>query len=266
MKESKINFEELPDRILITSNFVSLTGSYVAGEDHNDHDVIVRQEKRDEGLELTLAKVIGDDEHEAHFIYSPTGPRSDYIALYDLVLVRKDEPELHLVRESMYAGSLRRLIAGLIAEGELKVDLGCGENKPEGYFGIDEKLHPGVDLVWQIADTLPFPDDSVSEFRAHHFLEHLSHWNVKGFMQEIWRSLKPNGKLNCEIPSTDGPGAFANPDHQSFWNRLSFGFFCDDELRKSIGFQGKFEIEKITERSEPKSGAVYVNAILKAVK
>ena len=41
----------------------------------------------------------------------------------------------------------------------LKIDLGCGSNKKEGYVGVDILDVPGVDYVTDLSkDPLPFDD------------------------------------------------------------------------------------------------------------
>jgi SAM-dependent methyltransferase len=54
------------------------------------------------------------------------------------------------------------------------VELGCGQHKRTGFFGIDNQAGPQVDLVLDIErDRLPFPDSSVEYFYSSHMFEHL---------------------------------------------------------------------------------------------
>ncbi len=145
---------------------------------------------------------------------------------------------------------------------QVKIDLGCGENKANDHVGVDKRPLPGVDVVHNLNRGLPFPDDYADEIRAHHILEHLH--DPVFTMGEIWRVLKPDGILDVAVPSTKGEGAFAHPGHTSYWNKTAFAFYCDDELRKECGFLGKFKVEWLeeVERGE----AVDVRGRLKAVK
>jgi hypothetical protein len=46
----------------------------------------------------------------------------------------------------------------------VRIDLGCGPNKKDGYFGVDMLPLKGVDLVTDLEKGLPFiPDNSVDE-------------------------------------------------------------------------------------------------------
>jgi hypothetical protein len=118
--------------------------------------------------------------------------------------------------------------------------------------------------VWDLENGIPFADDTFSEVRANHILEHLG--DPVAIMSEIWRVLRDGGVLVFEVPSTSGEGAFANLDHKSNWNKLSFAFYEDDELRKSAGVPVKFKTLSIEETKDPESGAVYVKGKLAADK
>jgi len=146
----------------------------------------------------------------------------------------------------------------------MKIDLGCGRNKPVGYFGVDCQDFPGVDLVCDANEILPLQDNIADEVRAFDFLEHVRNDCRIHIMNEIWRILKPGGILISKTPSTDGRGAFQDPTHYSFWNEQSFLYYTNDTYRalyKSI--VAKFEIISI---STKESDVIKVLATLKAIK
>lgn len=150
----------------------------------------------------------------------------------------------------------------------LRVDLGCGDSKPEGFIGVDLVSGVGVDIVADLTQTFPFPDDSVDEVRAHNSVEH---WPDRiHTMNEIWRICKPGAKVDILVPSTDGRGAFQDPTHVSFWNINSFLYYCIEappylELCKKYGFKGEFSLVKL-EQIEMMNSVVYVVAELIAIK
>ena len=107
----------------------------------------------------------------------------------------------------------------------MKIDLGCGPFKADGYTGIDS-----YDYSKKYADfiqgTVPevlagFPDGSIEKVRASHFLEHIPQPEVIKTMNEIYRILIPSGLFEINVPPTTGRGAFCDPTHVSFWNDLS---------------------------------------------
>ncbi len=81
-------------------------------------------------------------------------------------------------------------------------------------------------LQCQLADLSkpwPWEDSSIDHIRAHDIIEHLA--DKIHTMNEAWRVLKPGGIFEIAVPTTDGPGAWQDPTHVSFWNRNSFMYF-----------------------------------------
>lgn len=150
----------------------------------------------------------------------------------------------------------------------LKVDLGCGDNKPEGYLGVD--VCPGryVDIVADLTKRFPFDDSSLDCVRAHCCLEHLP--DRLHSMNEIWRVCKHGASVDLLLPSTDGRGAFQDPTHVSYWNINSFFYYDIDRvdyltLCHKYGFRGGFAIQRL-ENLEIADHVIYVKADLIAVK
>jgi SAM-dependent methyltransferase len=72
-----------------------------------------------------------------------------------------------------------------------KLDLGCGQNKKEGFTGVDLFKAEGVDVVHDLlAYPWPFEDASVDEIHCSHFLEHVGGLQRPRFMEEVYRVLK----------------------------------------------------------------------------
>lgn len=150
----------------------------------------------------------------------------------------------------------------------LRVDIGCGTNKPNNFVGVDIYPGIGVDIVADINRDFPFPNSSVDELRAHDIIEHLS--DRIHTMNEIWRVCKPGAKVSIRVPSTDGRGAFQDPTHVSFWNINSFLYYCSEfpsyiELCRRYGFSGEFQALKL-EHEESPDGVIHVLAELSVVK
>lgn len=76
----------------------------------------------------------------------------------------------------------------------LKLNLGAGPNPLPGYENWDRS-------TGQEAFPLDLPDESVDEVRASHLLEHFSHLEVMGVLQEWARVLKPGGLLKVAVPN-----------------------------------------------------------------
>lgn len=76
---------------------------------------------------------------------------------------------------------------------DIKLNIGAGSVVIDGFTPIDRKF--GSE-----AFPLNYPDNSVSEIRASHVLEHLSFQDVPQALAEWWRVLRPGGRLRLSVP------------------------------------------------------------------
>lgn len=85
-----------------------------------------------------------------------------------------------------------------------KIDLACGDNKREGFFGIDKFATESTDAV---CDLLSFPwpieDASVEEVHCSNFFEHIPKEQRPLFVEELYRVLKPGAKAQLIVPMGD---------------------------------------------------------------
>jgi hypothetical protein len=76
--------------------------------------------------------------------------------------------------EAKIAQFHKELEAAKVALPVVKLDLGCGTMKKEGFVGVDSRAFPGVDVVCNLGrDVWPWPDSSVDEVSCQQMLEHL---------------------------------------------------------------------------------------------
>ena len=82
-----------------------------------------------------------------------------------------------------------------------KLHIGCGQNIFSGWINIDiEANNPGVDLICDIRNELPFDDGSCSLIYNEHVLEHLTVEEGLFFLKECRRVLQPGGVLRVAMP------------------------------------------------------------------
>jgi len=95
----------------------------------------------------------------------------------------------------------------------IKLNLGCGDDKREGYVNID-LYNANADLQCDVAG-LPYNDNTVDEIFSSHVIEHFdwrAGWEV---LREWYRVLKPGGVLKIETPDFHWScAAFVNGTHQ----------------------------------------------------
>jgi hypothetical protein len=126
--------------------------------------------------------------------------------------------------------------------GGLKLDLGCGYYKPEGYIGLDNLIGETTqiknignrpDIFMDLnRDPLPFNNNTCIEVRSSHFLEHS---NLDHIINESYRVLKANGIFFFAVPyANSAEGMF--PGHSIFLTERWF--------YENINFQSKFTIIK----------------------
>jgi hypothetical protein len=96
----------------------------------------------------------------------------------------------------------------------IKLDIGCGKNKREGFIGVDQYAIPGVDVVMDVRTKWPYEDNSVDEVNCSHFLEHLTGVERVKFFNELWRVLKLDAKATVITPYWASNRAYGDFTHQ----------------------------------------------------
>ena len=117
------------------------------------------------------------------------------------------------------------LIYRLLENGMLKIDLGCGANKAEGFIGVDRFSLPGVDVVHDLDKPLPFETNSADLIYASHSLEHIP--NLIGTLAEIYRILRHGGQLCIVAPYSEQKLNTANPYHVAAFNEHTPRFWTN---------------------------------------
>lgn len=107
---------------------------------------------------------------------------------------------------------------------ESKLNLACGQSRIDGYFGIDIK--PG-DTVDAVMDLESFPWDieseSVEDIICSHYVEHTS--DLIKFMDEVYRILKPGGRIKIIAPYYNSMRCWQDPTHKRAISEASFLYF-----------------------------------------
>lgn len=111
----------------------------------------------------------------------------------------------------------------------LKLDLGCGPNKREGFLGVDQFPFDGkVDIVTDLRKPWPWTDSSVDEIHCSHFIEHLTNfdekWERVHFFNELWRILKPEAKATLIFPHWCSARYYGDPTHKEPFSEMGFWY------------------------------------------
>lgn len=118
----------------------------------------------------------------------------------------------------------------------MKLDIGCGSNKKEGFIGVDVIPFEGVDHVFHAGrDKWPFENDSVDEIHASHFLEHLTNlneqWERVHFFNEASRVMKQGATMTLIFPHWASQRYYGDPTHKEPFSEFGF-YYLDKEWRK----------------------------------
>jgi SAM-dependent methyltransferase len=106
----------------------------------------------------------------------------------------------------------------------MKLDLACGDNKREGFLGVDRVKLPSVDQVVDL-EKFPWPweDNSVDEIWCSHYIEHTK--SLIKFMDECFRILKIGAQMTVVAPYYSHMRAWQDPTHRRAISEASFLYY-----------------------------------------
>lgn len=97
----------------------------------------------------------------------------------------------------------------------IRLHLGCGETRLEGFVNIDVRETCATDVVRDVTDLSCYGDESVARIETYHMIEHLSEADGYRLLRECWRILRPLGVIVIECPNIKACGEAL---HQSIPN------------------------------------------------
>lgn len=137
-----------------------------------------------------------------------------------------------------------------------KLNLGAGFMQRPGYTNIDFYPHPSVDIVHDLREGIPFPDNSVDEVMSHHFLDYLDYPQAAKLLAECYRVLKPGGIVrhcvndlrSCGLALHNYGlkalwmkevfwGAMEGPNDTSIYKKCGFDQELLKEMLQGVGFR-----------------------------
>jgi len=131
------------------------------------------------------------------------------------------------------------------------LDLGCGLNKHKSdnpddeVIGLDYVKLPGVDIVQDLEDGIPLPDNSIDMIVSYFAIGHVK--NFFQLMDEIWRVGKPGAKVRLKVPFFSSERQWNNPTQVQFFSPRTFEIYQPGHLRhyyKQVG-DTAFNVNKV---------------------
>jgi SAM-dependent methyltransferase len=95
------------------------------------------------------------------------------------------------------------------------VDIGCGNHKAKGSWGIDIRLTPEVDIICDINEKhLPLKDSVVKLLYASHIIEHVE--DVEKTLNEIHRVCEDGAQVLIRYPHFRSINAYSDITHKRY--------------------------------------------------
>jgi len=139
----------------------------------------------------------------------------------------------------------------------LRLHLGSGEVRVDGYYGVDQLALPGVAILADLNEPLALlPDNSVAEVVSHHCLEHVREFLP--LMAELYRVVQPGGRIWIEVPHFSNPYYYSDPTHVRPFGLYTMYYFVRPDLqprRKVPCFysSARFKVRKIWIQPMPRT-------------
>lgn len=118
-------------------------------------------------------------------------------------------------------------IDALLAVATVRINIGCGINRVDGYINVDVQEAKGgvVPDIFADARNVPLPDACADEVMAIHVFEHFALWECGDVLAEWRRLLKMKGLLVLELPDiikccrnvVEGIEGDKHPDQLGLW-------------------------------------------------
>ncbi len=127
----------------------------------------------------------------------------------------------------------------------MKLNLGCGNDKKQGYINIDVSKEVKPNKIWDLEKTpLPFKENSIDEILAFHILEHIN--NFIPLMHDLHRICKNRAILKVKTPFYSSLGQFNDPTHVRFFTPFSFDYFRKGNYSHQVGAKkDMFKVKKV---------------------
>ncbi|MCF7815436.1 MAG: class I SAM-dependent methyltransferase [Candidatus Pacebacteria bacterium] len=131
----------------------------------------------------------------------------------------------------------------ICTHGEKILHIGPGKRALLGAKTIDILNLSGVDIVHDL-DIVPWPfkDNEFDLIFAHSVFEHLD--KQIAVMEEMWRILKPKGRIVITVPHFRCTDAFTDSTHRHFFTTQSMDYYIKTKALSNYQYTTKNFLEK----------------------
>ena len=116
----------------------------------------------------------------------------------------------------------------------MKLNIGCGNKKVEGFLGVDKFECDAADYICDIEkEKLPFEDNSVEEIILDNVIEHFD--DIPNVIKELIRVSKKDCVITIITPHFTSLSSWKDPTHKYHLSYFSFDHFEKDSVSHYIG-------------------------------
>jgi SAM-dependent methyltransferase len=116
---------------------------------------------------------------------------------------------------------------------DIKLDLGCGNKRRNGFFGVDRYRCDAADLLCDITQALPFKTDSVTAVCLDNLIEHIL--DIPRLLAEIVRVCRDGATITIITPHFSALDSWRDPTHIHHLSYFSMDHVEDPGVRHYIG-------------------------------
>lgn len=138
----------------------------------------------------------------------------------------------------------------------MKINIGSGYERFDGFINIDHDKLVQPDYVINLDDVnvkLPFDDNSITEIKAHHILEHIGAAFIP-LMKELYRVAANECILDIVVPNENHANWYNDPTHvrhinvnimNKFSKKAGLDSFQSKRWSNTIAFQYDIDFEVV---------------------
>lgn len=115
----------------------------------------------------------------------------------------------------------------------MKLNLGCGNKKKEGFVGVDAFECDAVDVIADITERLPFEDGVVEEIWMDNVIEHIP--DIPALFRELHRVCKEGAKITIITPHFASIASWRDPTHVHHLSYFSMNHFEKPDVAHYTG-------------------------------
>ena len=106
----------------------------------------------------------------------------------------------------------------------MKLNIGCGNKKKEGFIGVDRYPCDAAEIICDITQRLPFEDNTVTEIYMDNVVEHI--FDIPALIAELVRISTNGASITIITPHFTSLASWRDPTHIHHLSYFSFDHFA----------------------------------------